>query len=393
MKSTVENNTLTVFLEGRIDANSAPSLEKEILELADANPGAGIVIDAESLEYISSAGLRVLMNLQKKKGDLSIINVSLEVYEIFEVTGFTEILDVQKRLRFLSSEGLEKMGSGVNGTVYRLDDENILKTVKNMTLEAIRDEMDVSKMALIYGIPTAIAFDVVKTEEGYGEVYEMVKAGVLAAAIMAEPEKKDYYLDEFVRVYREIHSVDVSDSKFTPLKDRYLDAADGMRKYMTSEENEAIKKFINAIPDKTTFIHGDYHLGNIMLQDGELMLIDIGEAGYGNPLFDLAQTRLAYYYSTVIEPKRATAITGLSLEMAQWFADNVFNRYLGTEGEVLENQMKIVHIMGLLRAIFVAYMQGREPREESVKERVKELQSVLFADVDGMCSLVSELFA
>ena len=73
------------------------------------------------MEYISSAGLRVLLKLTKIVGDVTVNNVSGEVYEIFDVTSFTEILNVKKAMRKVSVKGLEKIGEGGNGIVYRLN--------------------------------------------------------------------------------------------------------------------------------------------------------------------------------------------------------------------------------------------------------------------------------
>jgi len=106
MRTRLENNTLTICLEGRIDSNNAPLVESEIMAAVDEVANVEIILDAEKLEYISSAGLRVLMKLRKRAGKaLPVLNVSPEVYEIFDMTGFTELLDVKKRLRELSVEG------------------------------------------------------------------------------------------------------------------------------------------------------------------------------------------------------------------------------------------------------------------------------------------------
>ena len=113
----------------------------------------------------------------------------------------------------MSAKGLEKLGSGVHGVVYKLDDENILKIVKGMSLDEIRDEMRISKAALVNGIPTAISYDVVKSEEGYGEIYEMFKAGVLSAEVRKHPDMKEKYFKQFIDIYRQIHSIEISDGK------------------------------------------------------------------------------------------------------------------------------------------------------------------------------------
>ena len=96
MKTITGQNALTIFLEGRIDTNNAAQTESEIFAAVEGKTE-DIVIDAEKLEYISSAGLRVLMKLRKSiDRELPVINVSRDVYDIFETTGFTELLDVKK---------------------------------------------------------------------------------------------------------------------------------------------------------------------------------------------------------------------------------------------------------------------------------------------------------
>ena len=103
MKTMQKESTVTIFLEGRIDTNNAPSVEQEIGEITAANPKLVPEFDASSLEYISSAGLRVLLKVAKASGKkLKVFEVSKEVYEIFDTTGFTNILDVQKALRKIS---------------------------------------------------------------------------------------------------------------------------------------------------------------------------------------------------------------------------------------------------------------------------------------------------
>ena len=149
MKISLENNHLIIYLEGRIDSNNAPAAEQEIMSVVENAPGMEVVLDAEALEYISSAGLRVLMKLRKQTGKaVPILNASSEVYDIFDITGFTELFDVRRRLRQVSIEGCELLGRGGNGAVYRLDQETILKLYNEGTsLEKIALE---KKYALRY---------------------------------------------------------------------------------------------------------------------------------------------------------------------------------------------------------------------------------------------------
>ena len=90
------NETLTLKIEGRLDTTTAPVLEQTIQEEADAVKD--LILDMEKLNYISSAGLRVLLATQKKMnkiGTLRLINECDAVMEVFEMTGFADILVIE----------------------------------------------------------------------------------------------------------------------------------------------------------------------------------------------------------------------------------------------------------------------------------------------------------
>ena len=91
-----ENNTLTVSLAGRLDTTTAPELEQELKASLDGV--SELIIDMAALEYISSAGLRVLLSAQKLmnwQGQMKVVHVSETIMEIFEVTGFSDILTIE----------------------------------------------------------------------------------------------------------------------------------------------------------------------------------------------------------------------------------------------------------------------------------------------------------
>ena len=93
-----DKDILYINLEGRIDASNATEVENGINEIRKANQGMHTVLDADTLEYISSAGLRIMLRLRKEEPGLAIINVSPDVYGIFEMTGFTEMMTVEKNI-------------------------------------------------------------------------------------------------------------------------------------------------------------------------------------------------------------------------------------------------------------------------------------------------------
>ena len=96
INKTVNGSTLCIALEGRLDTTTAPDLENELK--ASLNGVTELILDFEKLDYISSAGLRVLLSAQKimtKQGSMKIIHVNDVINEIFEVTGFSDILTIE----------------------------------------------------------------------------------------------------------------------------------------------------------------------------------------------------------------------------------------------------------------------------------------------------------
>lgn len=95
INKTTNGDELTIALDGRLDTTTAPELEAELGGLKDVK---ALVMDMSKLVYISSAGLRVLLKAQKimnKQGSMKVKNISQEIREIFEVTGFDELLNIE----------------------------------------------------------------------------------------------------------------------------------------------------------------------------------------------------------------------------------------------------------------------------------------------------------
>ncbi len=381
---------LMITLEGRIDSNNAADVEKSILEIVNTHEGMTVVFDAEKLEYISSAGLRVLLKVMKLFDEpLEVQNVSREVYEIFDVTGFAEMLNVKKALRKVSIEGCEAIGKGGHGKVYRLDDETIIKVYHdNSPLSLIEKEREYAKNAFVNGIPSAIAYDVVQTEEGYGLVFEMAGATTVSKFIMAHPDKLPEYAVKFGKLLKTLNTTEADPSLYGDIKQIYLDRAKKAEEYFTDEENAKIVKMINSIPDGNGMIHGDYHTNNVMVQsDGELVLIDMADISRGNSLFDIGGAFLTMYLSGMNNPDITLQTIGIDYEMAKQVWGIMLSTYCGTtDPQRLELISKRCGAFALLRMATTLGMGSKKAKERSVG-MVALLRQQLFPNADGLCQL------
>ena len=199
------SDSLRIQLDNRIDANNANEISKKLNDLISASEVSDIELDACSMEYISSAGLRVLLSIRKNcPKNVVITNVSNDVYDIFDVTGFNQILDVRRRMREVSVEGCKIIGHGFCGNVYRLDPETIIKVYENEqsdSLDAIEHEKQMAKLALVGGIPTAISYDIVKVGKHYGSVFELLNAESFNDIMVKNPQDAKAITLKFVEFF------------------------------------------------------------------------------------------------------------------------------------------------------------------------------------------------
>ena len=329
-----ENDVLTVSLSGHIDSNNAPQVEAEIEEALTNNPSTRLVIDAEELQYISSAGLRVILRLKKRFADLKVINVSSEVYEIFDITGFTEMMDIQKGYRHISVDGCEVIGQGANGKVYRIDPDTIVKVYLDPnSLPEIHRERELARTALILGIPTAIPYDVVKVGDGYGSVFELLNAKSFAKLLIADPNNLDKVVQMSVDLLKKIHSTEVKPGVMPDMKEVALNWVDFLKDYLPEDKFNKLHNLVNDVPQDNHMLHGDYHIKNVMLQDGEVLLIDMDTLCTGHPVFEFGSIFNAYQGYSELDHENIQNFLGISYEMGAELWDKMLHLYFEGRSE------------------------------------------------------------
>lgn len=350
MNYKIENDEIRICLSGRIDTSNVAEVEKEITDILSTNEKLTPAFDAGELAYISSAGLRILMKVAKTAGKkIKIYDVSKEVYDILETTGFTNILDVQKALRQVSIEGCELIGSGGYGKVYRLDPETIVKVyTAGLSLEAIQQERDTAQKAFLLGVPTAISYDVVKCNEGYGVVFELLNAKTTAQIMDADRERIPEIGTKCANLLKSLHEIQIEDDSFPDRKKELLDMVDKIQPILEPSEADEIRAFINKIPESRSFLHGDFNSKNIMVNGDEFLLIDIGDAAFGHPVFDVTGLLLAYLYlpkSQMMSEEERYRLMGFHLEDAPILLNKMLATYFNLDENDKESIGKKIQMM------------------------------------------------
>ena len=345
---------MTIDLIGRIDSGNASETEKTILARLEAEKPSSVTLDAKQLQYISSAGLRVILRVKKQYSDMRIINVNSEVYEILDMTGFTEMLTVEKAYRVVSVEGCEEIGRGANGTIYRIDKDNVVKVYNNAdALADIQHEREVAKLALILGIPTAISYDVVKVGESYGSVFELLNARSFSKILASEPDKLDWCVKEYVDMLKKIHGTVVPAGKLPDMRETALSWARFMLDYLPEEAGKKLYALVEAVPHDDHMIHGDYHTKNLELQNDEVLIIDMDTLAVGHPVFELGSMFNAFIGFSEQDHEIIKSFQGFDFELSNRFWHKTLAAYFETVDENVlrqaENKARIIGYTRLIR--------------------------------------------
>ncbi|MCR5148263.1 MAG: STAS domain-containing protein [Eubacterium sp.] len=383
MKIRVNKDRLLISLDGSLDSNNARNVEEEILRAVEANSGLTPSFDMSELKYISSAGLRVLMKVRKIAGEnVEINDVTPDVYEIFDTTGMSEIFKIRKKMRELSIEGLDIIGEGCNGKVYRLDADTIVKVYEaNNALEIIENEKKMAKMAFLKGIPTAISFDIVKVGDTLGAVFELLDAKTFNDLIIEDPGSIDDIVKKYVDVMKQIHDTEVEKDVVPVAKDIYKGYLEKQKKFMPEEMSNKLSKLLDEMKVYTHLVHGDIQMKNVMLSDGEPMIIDMDTLCMGHPLFDFCGLYVTYKLFKEDEPDNTLKFLGISSEISDMIWDKTFRYYYADkaeeEREVILNKIRILASIRFLYLISGTVRMSDERAEKRISHTISHINELL----------------
>ena len=382
----VDKDILYIAIEGRIDATNAAEAEEKIFGIRNENSCKHTVIDADKLEYISSAGLRVILRLRKEEPKLAIINVVADVYEVFDMTGFTDMVTVEKAYQRMSVEGCEFIAKGANGAVYRYDDETILKTYyAKDALPEIKQERENARKAFVLGINTAIPYGIVRVGDGYGTVTELLNAVSVTKLIRNNPDDMSEAAKYYIDMLKSIHAIEVEDGEVPDMKKTALDWADFVANHIPEDQGKKLRAMIEAVPKRNTLMHGDYHTNNIMVQNGEPLLIDMDTLCMGHPIFELGSMFNAFIGYSELDHAVTERFFGYTHESAEKFWNMSLKMYLCTDDEdVCRSVAEKAMIIGYTRMLRRAVRRPDEADSPAKIARCKEMLEFLLNKIDSL---------
>ena len=349
MRSEVNNNVLQLFFEGELNSYNSDSIEKEIEGIFAKNQFNKVILDFSKLDYISSAGLRIILKVKQKYDDTQIVEASLEVYDVLSMTGFVNIMSIKKALKRIDITGAEVIGEGFFSTVYRIDGDTIIKVFNRVSdPDQIERELKLAKEAFVLGIPTAISFDIVRVDDKLGVRFEMLDCISLKNAFLKNPDQYDELIDRYVKLLKKINTTESVDPNLPDSREHYLKKVESLKDILDEKHYLKAKMLIEGIPQNNTFVHGDCHFKNIMVQGNDFLLIDMDTLSKGNPIFELAGIRAPYVAFEEDDPGNSEKFLGVPAELSRRIYEDVVSKYCGKDDSAIKDKIALVCYIHML---------------------------------------------
>jgi tRNA A-37 threonylcarbamoyl transferase component Bud32 len=184
---------------------------------------------------------------------------------------------------------------------------------------------------------------------------------------------------------KSIHAIEVEDGEVPDMKDVALDWANFVAEYIPEDQAKKLRALIEAVPKCNTLLHGDYHTNNIMVQNGEPLLIDMDTLCMGHPVFELGSMFNAFAGYSELNHQNMLDFFGYSYETAGKFWDMILKMYLGTEDEAFcQSVVDKAKVIGYTRMLRRAIRRTQDEDSPAKIVRCKEVLAELLEKVDTL---------
>ncbi|MBQ4225602.1 MAG: phosphotransferase, partial [Oscillospiraceae bacterium] len=218
------------------------------------------------------------------------------------------------------------------------------------SLSMINNEKRLAKTALVAGVPTAISYDIVRVGDSYGSVFELLNAKNYNDLLIEHKDDPDDVIKQYAEFLRTVHESVVPAGRLDSAKEKCLGYLEKAAKYIDKPLYERLKLLLSEIPEQNNIVHGDAQMKNIMLRDGEPMLIDMDTLSQGHPIFDLMSVYVAYFAFPEDEPDNSMNFFGISSELSAKVWYDLVRYYFASEDEKRIDELRDrITIVGCIR--------------------------------------------
>ena len=275
----------------------------------------------------------------------------------------------------LELKGARPVGFGATSDVYLLPDGTVCKLFHpEFSPEEILRESRAAQIADALGIRVPKSYGPVRSGDRIGIRSEYIAGESLAAILRRDPECREGFLPVYLCELRRFHETEAVPGDFVSAKELYLDK---LRKlegsaWYTAEELEKMRRLVVSVPDRNTLLYGDYHPQNILVQNGGLVFVDLGDMCLGHPVFDFAMMANTHYIIPKVNPGYAEKYFAVPAPLMLQLWEDVFHGFFSAYSP--EEQSRIRQSI----MAFASLRQGLSPADGRAFP-----ESVLAGNVDA----------
>ncbi|MBR3348704.1 MAG: phosphotransferase, partial [Solobacterium sp.] len=184
--------------------------------------------------------------------------------------------------------------------------------------------------------PTVISYNIVKAGDRYGTMYELLDAQDFLSVMENDKAHLKEHITRFAMAAKAMNEIKVDPAIFPSMKSSSIHMLPKLEGICTKEEIDKLRQLYESIPDRSTFIHGDWNPGSVMKQQGELMFIGTMTCGSGHPVFELTSMCSAYHMPPKFSGHEASPLRrNFTQEETDQIWDVYLRTYLDTDDEAV----------------------------------------------------------
>ena len=323
----IEKNENILKIYGKINGDCANIIEEEMNKI-DGDP----YLDFEEVAGVDYAAVRVFYRLATEGKRYFIRNANKNIVNVFYKSGTSSFICITEKPVPIDMNDYEVSGDGYTAISYfHKNGDTMMKLYAPfMPQQVIEREKIVATRTLTLGVNTPLCTGLVTANGQIGICFERIKGKrSVARAISEEPERIEEFMHAYTSAVKKLHATKCDKALFENVGNSFFRELDVAKDHFTEEEFEKIKQFIIENEKGDTCIHGDLHIGNVLLTEGgDTLFIDMADFCYGNPLFDVA---ILYVMSHVISDEnmvrlyhvdRPTMVHAWELFIKEYFGAN-----------------------------------------------------------------------
>ncbi len=318
-------------------------------------------IDFTNVDNINFASLRLLLTAREQDYRFFIVNANEAVAEKFEDTGVSSFVNVCRKPKTLDISKYQEFGASFLSKAYNSEDgDSMIKIYgSRVKKELVSQEKIVAREVFKFGIQTPLVGTLYENEDSVALDFERIPSKRSFSRIIAdEPHRLEEISVLFAKKCKELHTKECNTKVFQDRTIYYRQSIVNCKELTDDEKIKAIE-FVNSVPRKTTCLHGDMQLSNIIMTDNGVMWIDLSDFGYGNPMFDMG---MWYFQARMNTEEIAQHLYHFGLDTLKKVWDVFIKEYFGADtpekAQKVDNQLSK---FGALHMLYLGTEYGFEP--------------------------------